>query len=123
ATWATKIVALINRLKTLISEARFMTRVAINATVQGVRGTISGVAAQAIVTPSKPVNFQTFAANFSASAIGGGFATPFMRIGTNIASRPVRIITTGAVSGVSDSVGGTAGDWVASQITGEDFNL
>jgi hypothetical protein len=124
ARWIPKIVSVINRLKTLIRASKRLMALMRRAAIEAIESTVSGTIANA----GASIAFGNFSwSNLGGAAvssgIGGMFTGPFSHIGASSTSRVVRVTTQGGVQGVTGGVGGVVGEWTASQLTGQDFNL
>ncbi len=124
ARWIPKIIAVLNRLKTLIMSAKRTMAVMRRAAIESIKSTVSGTIANAGASLAFG-NFSWDGLGGAAlsSGIGGVVSGPFSHIGSNIASRGTRITTRASIDGVTGAGGGIAGEWAASQVTGQDFNL
>lgn len=124
ARWVPKLIAVVQKLKTLIMSAKRTMAVMRRASIEMVRSTVSGTVANAGASLAfGNFSWDQLGGAALSSGIGGGFAGPFSHIGGNIASRGSRITVRASVDGVTGAAGGIAGEWAASQVTGQDFNL
>ncbi len=122
--WVPRLLALVNKLKTLIMQAKRTMAVMRRAAIEAIESTVSGTIANATVSlASGNFSWQGLGGAAISSGIGGAISGPFSHIGSNIASRGPRIATRAGVDGLTGGAGGIAGEWVASQATGQDFNL
>ena len=124
ARWIPKIAAVLRRLKTLIMTARRTMAVMRRAAIEAIESAVSGTIANA----GASLTFGNFSWDGLAGAAisggaGGAIAGPFSHIGSNITSRGTRITVRASVDGVTGGVGGVGGEFLASQVTGQEFNM
>ncbi|MFC5337043.1 TNT domain-containing protein [Leucobacter denitrificans] len=124
ARWVPKLLAVINRLKTLIQSAKRTMAVMRRASIEAIESAVSGTVANATASAAfGNFSWDDVGGAAVSSAIGGAIAGPFSHIGSSITSRGARVTTRATVDGVTGGVGGVAGEFAASQVTGQDFNL
>lgn len=124
ARWIPKIVSVLQRLRMLIMSAKRTMAVMRRAAIESIKSTVSGTIANAGASLAfGNFSWDGLGAAALSSSVSGAVAGPFSHIGSNVASRGTRITKRAGVDGLTGGVGGAAGDWVASQVTGQDFNL
>ncbi|MFC5336905.1 DNA/RNA non-specific endonuclease [Leucobacter denitrificans] len=124
ARWVPKLIAVINRLKTLIQSAKRTMAAMRRASIEAIESAVSGAVANATASAAfGNFSWDDVGGAAVSSAIGGAIAGPFSHIGSSITSRGARVTTRATVDGVTGGVGGVAGEFAASQVTGQDFNL
>lgn len=124
ARWIPKLLSVINRLKTLIQSSKRLMALMRRAAIEAIESTVSGTIANAGASLAFG-NFSWSGLGGAAlsSGIGGVVSGPFSHIGSTITSRGPRMVVTGSVGAVTGAGGGIAGEWAASQVTGQEFNL
>ena len=124
ARWVPKLVALVNRLRSLITVGKRTMALMRRAAVEAIESTVSGTIANAGASLAFG-NFSWSGMGGAAisSGIGGVVAGPFSHVGSAATSRVTRVTTTSVVGGVTGGAGGVAGEFVASAVTGQEFNL
>ena len=124
ARWIPKLLSVVNKLKTLILQAKRTMAVMRRAAIEAIESTVSGTVANAGASLAfGNFSWDQLGGAAISSGIGGMISGPFSHIGSNIASRGPRITVRAGVDGITGGAGGVAGEWVASQVTGQDFNL
>ena len=122
--WAVRINNVILRLRALVTSSKAAVRIGSRIGIEALRSTVSGTMANAGASLMYgDFSWSGLGTAAITSGVGGGFAGPFSHIGTQSASRVTRISTQAGVGGITGAGGGVAGEWVASEITGSDFNL
>ncbi|MFC5337458.1 hypothetical protein [Leucobacter denitrificans] len=124
ARWVPRLLAVINKLKTLIQLGKRTMGVMRRASIEALESMVSGTAANATASAAfGNFSWEDVGGAAVSSAIGGAIAGPFSHIGSSITSRGARVTTRATVDGVTGGVGGVAGEFAASQVTGQEFNL
>ena len=124
ARWIPKLLSVINRLKALIQTSKRLMALMRRAAIEAIESTVSGTVASAGASLAFG-NFSWSGLGGAAlsSGIGGVVSGPFSHIGSTMTSRGPRLLVTGGVGAVTGAGGGVAGEWAASQVSGQEFNL